>query len=72
MITSVPVRPGLPAGRKSRIPMKAHQKTLTGIEEFRKDFPNLHRKVHGKPLVYLDNAATTLKPKSVIEALEKY
>ena len=42
------------------------------VEEIRKDFPNLLREVHGKPLVYLDNAATTFKPKSVIEALEKY
>ena len=42
------------------------------VEEIRKHFPNLTREVHGKPLVYLDNAATTLKPKAVIEALEKY
>ena len=38
----------------------------------RKDFPALHQKVHGKPLVYLDNAATTQKPKSVIEALDRF
>lgn len=35
----------------------------------RKDFPILHTEVRGKPLVYLDNAATTQKPKAVIEAL---
>ncbi|MFN3975002.1 MAG: aminotransferase class V-fold PLP-dependent enzyme [Dehalococcoidia bacterium] len=38
----------------------------------RQDFPVLHRKVHGKPLVYLDNAATSQKPRQVIEALVAY
>src|SRR5271154_2607795 len=35
----------------------------------RKDFPILDQKVHGKPLVYFDNAATTQKPRAVIDAL---
>ncbi len=39
------------------------------IEKIRSDFPNLRVKVHGKPLVYLDNAATTLKPQQVIERI---
>jgi len=39
---------------------------------FRADFPALHQQVHGHPLVYLDNAATTQKPLSVIEATDKY
>ena len=38
------------------------------IERLRRDFPILSRRVHGKPLVYLDNAATTQKPIRVIEA----
>jgi len=38
----------------------------------RKDFPIFSRKVHGKRVVYLDNAATTQKPLSVIEALSRY
>ncbi len=38
----------------------------------RADFPILHQQVHGKPLVYLDNAATTQKPRQVIEALDHY
>jgi len=42
------------------------------VNSIRKDFPNLHRKVHGKPLVYLDNAATTLKPKAVIDAIKRH
>jgi cysteine desulfurase/selenocysteine lyase len=42
------------------------------IETVRKDFPILQRQVHGKPLVYLDNAATSQKPKQVIDALVDY
>ena len=38
-------------------------------EKIRRDFPALHQQVHGKPLVYLDNAATTQKPQSVIDAI---
>ncbi|MCI0706164.1 MAG: cysteine desulfurase [Ignavibacteriae bacterium] len=42
------------------------------VARIRKDFPILHTKVHGKPLVYLDNAATSQKPQSVIDALARY
>ena len=42
------------------------------VDRIRTDFPVLDQKVHGKPLVYLDNAATTQKPNSVIEAIERY
>jgi len=42
------------------------------VERIRKDFPILHEEVHGKPLVYLDNAATSQKPHVVIEALVDY
>jgi cysteine desulfurase/selenocysteine lyase len=38
----------------------------------RQDFPILQRTVHGRPLVYLDNAATTQKPRAVIDALVRY
>jgi cysteine desulfurase/selenocysteine lyase len=38
----------------------------------REDFPILTRKVHGKPLVYLDNAATTQKPRAVLGALRNF
>lgn len=38
----------------------------------RADFPILNQTVHGRPLVYLDNAATTQKPRQVIETLEHY
>ena len=42
------------------------------VKKTRSDFPNLHIQVHSKPLVYLDNAATTFKPKCVIEAMDAY
>jgi cysteine desulfurase / selenocysteine lyase len=42
------------------------------VERVRADFPILSRKVHGRPLVYLDNAATTQKPRPVIDALSAY
>src|ERR1035441_3401118 len=38
----------------------------------RPDFPLLHQQVHGKPLVYFDNAATSQKPRAVIDALVHY
>lgn len=38
----------------------------------RDDFPTLHQQVHGKPLVYLDNAATAQKPRAVIDALARF
>ncbi|MBI2935506.1 MAG: aminotransferase class V-fold PLP-dependent enzyme, partial [Chloroflexi bacterium] len=42
------------------------------IQRIRSDFPVLQRTVHGKPLVYLDNAATSQKPRPVIQALTNY
>jgi cysteine desulfurase/selenocysteine lyase len=42
------------------------------VDKVRRDFPILQQQVHGKPLVYLDNAATTQKPLAVIEAIESY
>jgi cysteine desulfurase/selenocysteine lyase len=42
------------------------------IISIRNQFPILHQQVNGKPLIYFDNAATTQKPQSVIDALVKY
>ena len=42
------------------------------LEEIRDDFPVLQQKVHGKPLMYFDNAATSQKPRIVIEAMNDY
>src|SRR5205809_360151 len=38
----------------------------------REDFPILHEKAHGQPLIYFDNAATSQKPKTVLDALRRY
>ena len=43
-----------------------------GWKHVRADFPILHQQVHGKPLIYLDNAATAQKPRAVIDALVRY
>ena len=42
------------------------------VAALRRDFPILGRTVHGRPLTYLDNAATSQKPAVVIEALRRY
>lgn len=42
------------------------------VERIRKDFPILRERIHGKPLVYLDNAATSQKPQVVLDALVDY
>ncbi len=42
------------------------------VERVRRDFPVLQQTVHGKPLVYLDNAATSQKPQAVIDSLVRY
>jgi len=42
------------------------------VPTIRNDFPILRRKVHGNPLVYLDNAATTLKPQAVIDVISRH
>ena len=46
--------------------------TAIDIEKIRAQFPVLHQKVNGKPLIYFDNAATNQKPKQVIDALVDY
>ncbi len=48
---------------------RAWMRTVFDVQAIRQDFPILSRRVHGKPLVYLDSAATTQKPRAVIEAL---
>ncbi|MBI4053883.1 MAG: SufS family cysteine desulfurase [Candidatus Doudnabacteria bacterium] len=42
------------------------------LHKLRKEFPILHRKINGRPLVYFDNASTTQKPRSVINAMSAY
>ena len=50
-------------------PVKAMHAAPYDIEKIRADFPILHTQVYGKPLVYLDNAASAQKPRQVIERL---
>ena len=45
---------------------------MLNVDEIRKDFPILERRVHGKRLVYFDNAATTHKPRQVINAIVEF
>src|SRR5258706_5039690 len=56
--------------------MKAHEEHSGSVRfdplKVRADFPILQTKAHGKPLVYLDNGATTQKPRAVIDAIKHY
>ncbi len=45
---------------------------LLDVERIRQDFPILHQRIKGKPLVYLDNGATVQKPRAVIEAVTRF
>ncbi|MFQ3235802.1 MAG: cysteine desulfurase/selenocysteine lyase [Paraglaciecola sp.] len=51
--------------------MNASNRALN-IDEIRNQFPILHQQIEGKPLVYLDNAATTQKPQAVIQAITDF
>ena len=52
--------------------IRAAKTTAFDMSSIRRDFPALHQLVRGKPLIYLDNAATTQKPNSVIDALTRF
>ncbi len=47
-------------------------KSALDVPKIRKDFPILERKIHGKPLCYLDSAATSQKPRQVIDAVSEF
>lgn len=49
-----------------------HREAVQDVNDWRRDFPILSETVHGQPLVYLDNAATTQKPRVVIETEAEY
>ena len=51
---------------------RASEKRAFGVARIREDFPILKQQVHGKPLVYLDSAATSQKPQMVIDTLVRY
>jgi cysteine desulfurase/selenocysteine lyase len=48
------------------------KRTSFDVERIRRDFPILDQQVHGKPLVYLDNAASSQKPRAVVDAIKHY
>jgi len=58
--------------KKSNIVQQKNQPLGFDLKKIRNDFPILHQIINGKPLVYLDNAATSQKPKNVLDAIEKY
>jgi SufS family cysteine desulfurase len=62
-VSSLPVTS--PSGHGAPLP-------AFNVERVRRDFPALHQKVNGKPLIWLDNAATTHKPQSVIDATSHF
>ncbi|MEO7987507.1 MAG: cysteine desulfurase [Gemmatimonadales bacterium] len=53
-------------------PVSVSGPVVFDAERLREDFPILSQRIRGKPLVYLDNAATTQKPRSVIEAVSRF
>jgi len=58
----------MPTTLESTVPVAAPKP----LSKVRQHFPVLHQDVHGRPLVYLDNAATTQKPLAVLDALRHY
>ena len=58
--------------KKDAAAIGAKHKTMFNVDDIRKDFPILSRKVNGKPLVYFDNAATSQTPIQVINAIVDY
>ena len=66
-----------PAGLQRIFSRPAHKEAGHGarpldIPSIRKDFPALNQKVHGQPLAWMDNGATTQKPQSVIDAISRF
>ncbi|MFI5399004.1 MAG: SufS family cysteine desulfurase [Candidatus Binatia bacterium] len=61
-----------PAHRLAVPETRAQTRVVLDVAKIREDFPILRYPVHGKPLVYLDNAATTQKPQVVIDTLSRY
>lgn len=68
--------PALTARHRRPIPLDNPPGGKSGfgfeVERIRRDFPALHQQVNGKPLIWLDNAATTHKPQVVIDAVSKF
>ncbi len=72
MIAAPDVRQTVPGTNLSSVPPPLDATTPLDATALRGDFPILAREVHGRPLVYLDSAATSQKPAAVIEAVADY
>jgi cysteine desulfurase/selenocysteine lyase len=64
--------PGVSVPASPEAPSASGLSTGFDVDLIRRDFPILNETVHGRPLIWLDNAATTQKPRAVIERLVKY
>lgn len=58
--------------KEASLPAPAASLTSFDVEGVRRDFPALHQRVNGHPLIYLDNAATTHKPQAVLDATSQF
>lgn len=58
--------------QESRAPARQDRNVGFDVERVRSEFPILAKRMYGKPLVYLDNAATSQKPRAVVEALSRF
>src|SRR5947209_14542001 len=58
--------------RNSMSTLSSQLSTTFDVERIREDFPVLKQTIHGKPLVYLDSAATAQKPRVVVDAIRKF
>jgi cysteine desulfurase/selenocysteine lyase len=74
LAAAVPSEPTLPPGsfRPELVPDARAPQGAFDPGTVRKDFPILRERVHGRPLIWLDNAATTQKPQAVIDRLSYY
>ncbi|MBX3300963.1 MAG: cysteine desulfurase [Nitrospira sp.] len=63
---------GSRAGSAAREPAAGPTLSIVEVDAIRRDFPVLHQRVHGRPLIWFDNAATTQKPRGVIDATSRF
>ena len=68
---AAPTQGAAPAGAAAKPSASPYGRQFE-VETVRKDFPALHQRIHGKPLIWLDNAATTQKPQAVIDAISRF
>ena len=66
------MKTGAQTSHKSPLASDPARSTVYDVERIRQDFPALRQQINGRPLIYLDNAATSQKPKSVIDAVKHF